>query len=124
MKSLIYNINESLVDNIGIGVKDSEVIVLRDFDEDFELYTFKVKAFDALDALCKILHSENGKYVIEIPDDYEYVHENNPSKRQQLFRKLMKDMHTYDTYRNRIYFIKIGNRIVYQDPDYYIEDIG
>lgn len=54
---------------------------------------------------------------------YEYVRENNPSKRQQLFRKLMKDMHTYDTYRNRIYFIRMGNKLVYQDPEYYIEDV-
>ncbi len=125
MKTLTYNINESLASNIGIGVKDCEVMVLRDFDGDFELYTFKVKAFDALDALCKIYHSEKGKYIIEISDNdyYEYVRENNPSKRQQLFRKLMKDMHTYDTYRNRIYFIRMGNKLVYQDPEYYIEDV-
>ena len=120
MKQLVDLTKESLVGNIGIGLKDCEVIALQDYDGYASLYTFHVKAIDGLDALCKISYFEKGQYVISIDDDYDYTHENNSSKRKQMLKKLVYQIQ--DSGETTIFFIKVGNQIAYQDRDDYIEE--
>ena len=117
MKSITEKILES---NIISEASDQNCEVyagVTDETYDVFMYKFEVRAFDGLDCLYKIYQKDILFFDFDTePEDIEKMQsETNASKRQKYIKELSDSAFKSGT---KIYQIKVGSRVVYEDDNY------
>lgn len=116
MKSIAEKILESqTVIDEGVmrsPLRDCEVLFLDDESDSRDITLFKLKAFDLLDVLQKLV--DNDVFFFPDEDYMKYVKTNDINKRDKYAKKVLRDV----TDGGLVEYVKVAGKMVYKDPEY------